>query len=415
MIRMSKQKNVLVPHYMHQFSCIGSDCEDSCCAGWRVNIDEPTYKKYHRVQDHELTPLLSKNVTRNRSNPSQENYAKIKMNQKGACVFLTETKLCHIQLKLGEEYLSNTCAHYPRITNQVNGVLEKSATVSCPEIARLALLNPDGIEFDEIRESSELRRTIQKKLEVHEKKASHKLQKYFWELRIFTIQVLQNRNYSLAERLIILGLFFQKIEENLSNNSPDKTLELIATYTSIMDDGSLKEHLDLIPVQETVQMELVKEMADRRYLQGINSQRYKECYSETLLGLKFIKDTPFAEVAKTYPEVCQTYFKPFMEEHEYILENYLVNHVYKSLFPLSGFPSLFDNYVMLVVHYSIIKLHLIGMSGHHKGLTQDLVIKLIQSFSKNVEHNQLFLKGLFDLLQKNEFTTMAYMAILIKN
>jgi lysine-N-methylase len=162
-------------------------------------------------------------------------------------------------------------------------------------------------------------------------------------------------------------------------------------------------------------MELVKEMADRRYTQGINSRRYKECYSDTLVGLKYITGTPFAEVAKAYPEVYQTYYKPFMEEHEYILENYMVNHVYKGLFPFSGFPNLFDNYVMLVVHYSIIKLHLIGMSGHHKGLTQELVIKLIQSFSKNVEHNQLYLKGIFDVLQKNEFTTMAYMAILIKN
>ncbi len=412
---MSKQKTVLVPQYMHQFSCVGSDCEDSCCVGWRVNIDEATYKKYNRIQDQELTPLMDKQVTRNRSNPSQENYAKIKMNPDGACVFLTENKLCHIQINLGEEYLSNTCAIYPRISNEVNGVLERSATVSCPEIARLALLNPDGIAFDEIEESGELRRTIQKKIDTHDKKVSHKLQKYFWELRIFTIQVLQNRAYLLAERLIILGLFFQKVEEHLSNESVGKIPELIAAYTSIIEEGSLKEYLDQIPVQETVQMELVKEMADQRFSQGLNSQRYKECYTDTLVGLKFITGTPFSEVAKAYPEVYQTYYKPFMAEHEYILENYLVNYVYKNMFPFSGFPKLFDNFVMLVVHYSMIKLHLIGMSGRHKGLNIDLVIKLIQSFAKTVEHNQLFLKGLFDRLQKNGFTTMAYMAILIKN
>lgn len=37
------------------------------------------------------------------------------------------------------------------MTRNVNDVLEQSGTVSCPEIARLALLNPDGIEFDEVQ------------------------------------------------------------------------------------------------------------------------------------------------------------------------------------------------------------------------------------------------------------------------
>ncbi len=162
-------------------------------------------------------------------------------------------------------------------------------------------------------------------------------------------------------------------------------------------------------------MELVKEMADQRFLQGVTNQRYKDCYKEMLIGLKYITGTPFSEVAETYPEIYQTFYKPFMDEHEYILENYLVNYVYKNLFPFSGFPALFDNYVILVIYYAIIKLHLIGMSGFYKGLNTDLAIKLIQSFSKTVEHNKLFVKGLFDLLKKNDFTTMAYMTILIKN
>lgn len=411
----TRTRPLLIPQYMQQFSCIGSACEDSCCVGWRVDIDEETYKKYNRVRDQELAPLFDKKVTRNRSNASSQNYAKIKMNQNGSCTFLNEESLCKIQLKLGEDYLSNTCAIYPRVTNEVNGITERSATVSCPEIARLALLNPNGIEFDEIEESVHTRSKIGKKLDTNDKKFSHKPQKYFWELRIFTIQVLQNRAYTLSERLIILGMFYQKAEEYISNEQLENIPQLIASYTTIIEEGSLKESLNNVPVQPTVQMELVKELADQRFMKGISNQRFRECYTEMMVGLKYITGTPFSEVAQAYPDVYQTYYKPFMDEHEYILENYLVNYVYKNTFPFGGFPSIFDEYVMLVVNYSLIKLHLIGMSGHHKGLTEDLVIKLIQSFSKTVEHNQLFLKGLFDLLKKNNFTTMPYMAILIKN
>ena len=98
------------------------------------------------------------------------------------------------------------------------------------------------------------------------------------------------------------------------------------------------------------------------------------------------------------------------------MENYLINHVFKNLFPLAGEKFAFDNYVMMVVHYAMIKLLLIGMSGVHKeNFSIDHVIKLIQSFSRTVEHNQNYLKQVFALLKANGFNTMPYMAILIKN
>ena len=105
-----------------------------------------------------------------------------------------------------------------------------------------------------------------------------------------------------------------------------------------------------------------------------------------------------------------------MAEHEYILENYLVNYVFKNLFPLSGEKRIFDNYVMLIVHYAMIKLLLIGMAGYHKeNFSVDHVLKLIQSFAKTIEHNNAYLKNVSDLLRANKFNTMPYMAILIKN
>ncbi|MCH3023273.1 lysine-N-methylase, partial [Listeria monocytogenes] len=88
-----------------------------------------------------------------------------------------------------------------------------------------------------------------------------------------------------------------------------------------------------------------------------------------------------------YADAYKKHYEPFMNEHEYMLENYLVNHVFKNLFPFTGEKDLFDAYVMLVMHYSLIKMHLIGMAGFHRTLTVDLIVKLIQSFAKTVEHN----------------------------
>ena len=409
-----KTRPLLVPKYMEEFSCIGSACEDSCCIGWRVDVDEATYKKYKKSRDVELKPLFEKKVTRQRSKASSMNYGKIKMENGSRCSFLSEENLCQVQLKLGEEYLSNTCTTYPRYINRINGIVEKSATMSCPEAARLALLNPNKLEFDQMEELADTRGFITKELDTNNPKYANKAQTYFWELRIFSIQVLQDRTYTLDERLIILGMFYQNVQEHINQADVHGIPQIIAKFTNWMDNHGMKELLDEVPSQLAVQMELCKELVDYRFNQAIPSQRYIECLTEMLVGIQYTTDATVEEVTEQYKKAFELFYEPFMTEHEYILENYLINYIFKNLFPL-GHKNLFDDYVMLVIHYSMIKLHLIGMAGFHQGLTIDLVIKLIQSFAKTVEHNQIYLGEMFKLLKENEFTTMPYMAILVKN
>lgn len=410
----TKNRQLLVPQYMQQFSCIGSDCEDSCCIGWKVTVDEDTYKKYKKSRDLELKPLFKNKVTRQRSNPCSSSYAKIKMEDGRRCSFLSEENLCRVQLKLGEEYLSNTCTVYPRAINSINGVIEKSATTSCPEVARLALLNPNGIDFAEIEEPTSTPGSIVKQLKTDGPKMDNNPQKYFWELRIFSIQVIQDRSYTLAERLIILGMFYQNVQKQIDQGDVHGIPNVIANFNNWMSNQGMKESLHKIPAQLAIQMALCKELVDYRYNQSISSQRYADCLKEMLKGIEYTEEATIEEVTEHYKKAYEEFYEPFMTEHEYILENYLVNYVFKNLFPL-GQKTLFDDYVMLVIHYSMIKLHLIGMAGFHKGLTTDLVIKLIQSFGKTVEHSTTYLKNIFNLLKANEFTTLPYMAILIKN
>ena len=42
-------RKILVPDYISSFACIGSECEDTCCAGWQVPVDKVTYQKYRKV------------------------------------------------------------------------------------------------------------------------------------------------------------------------------------------------------------------------------------------------------------------------------------------------------------------------------------------------------------------------------
>lgn len=409
-----KTRAVLIPQYVNDFFCIGTACEDSCCSGWRVNIDEDTYKKYRKSRDKELKPLLDKKITRQRSQGSSTSYAKIQMDQEGKCSFLNEESLCKIQMNLGPDLLSNTCAIYPRSLNRINEIVEKSLTMSCPEAARLALLNPNGIEFDQKEEPTNTRGYILKQLDTNNPRLKDRVQHYFWDLRVFSIKVLQDRTYTIEDRLIILGMFFQNVQKLINKEELHNIPDSIASYTNLMADKGMKKSLSEIPSNIKIQLELCKTLVDVRFRQGITSKRYIDCLQEMLLGIQYKEDASVEKITEKYNVAYREFYKPFMDEHDYILENYLVNHVFKNTFPI-GENTPFQDYVMLVIHYSMIKLHLIGMAGFHEGLSKELVIKLIQSFAKTVEHNGNYLKGVSELLKDAGYNTMAYMAILVKN
>jgi len=230
-IMQAKKREFIAPKYMEQFQCIGSACEDTCCAGWKVIVDKETFKEYKNTSHPELKPLLKENVKRNRTGETDASYAKIKMDSSGNCTLLDDDHLCRIQKELGPEFLSNTCAVYPRNLNMVENVIEKSATLSCPEVARLVLLNKEGIEFIQDVEPSDSKGFVKKN------SISKQQQEIFWDLRIFTITTLQNRNISIEDRLIILGLFLRKYEALVSDGKSDKTKAIIEEFNKGIDNG----------------------------------------------------------------------------------------------------------------------------------------------------------------------------------
>lgn len=413
---MSKRKiPVLEPQYMKRFKCTGTECEDSCCMGWGLDIDKGSYNKYKSVEHEELTPMFDRYIVVNDQISSDQRYAKVILDNKAACPFLNEKMLCKIQCIMGEEYLSNVCATYPRVLNVVDGILEMSGILSCPEIARLALLNKAGIEFDEKMQRVDIRVVRVSNLDIYDSEFADKPHKHFWKLRIFTITVLQNRNYALWERLVLLGLFYYKCKDLILNKKVDEIESLIEKYSEMIQENSFKSELSGIPKLHTVQMKLLKEIADERICMGDLSGRYIECFKEFLEGLGYTQELSAEEVEKKYIEAHQLFYEPFMKDHHYILENYLVSYVFTKLFPIKNSLYLVDDYIEMVLHYSLIKMYLIGMAVYHKGLTVELVLKLIQCFTRAVDHSPEYLKSIKELMNKDGYDSLAYMAILIRN
>lgn len=413
---MIKSNTVFVPKYLNDFNCIGSKCEDNCCYGWKVQINEDMYKKYKKVPNNQIKPVLEKFITRNRSNPTAENYAKIRMDSNGNCPFLNEDKLCNIHLTLGSEYLSKVCTTYPRVTNIVNGIYEKSLSLSCPEITRMVILNPNIMEFEEIKEPTATPNIINMNINTDDNKYSNKVHKYFWDLRIFAITLLQNRNYKVWERLIILGFFIRKVDRYAEEGSTNLIPTLVNDYNNLIDDGIFNQELENIPTRVEIQMEFMKKLNDLRLLSGMpqNTNSYVTCVIEFLKGLDYTDEADIDEVTSRYNNAYRDYYKPFMDEHEYMLENILVNTTFMNMFPVNSSKGVFEGYMVLVATFALIKMMLIGISAYHKGLNEDIIIKLIYSFSRTIEHSG-FLNSIINTINENEYNSLAHMAVLIKN
>jgi lysine-N-methylase len=89
-----------------------------------------------------------------------------------------------------------------------------------------------------------------------------------------------------------------------------------------------------------------------------------------------------------------------MQAHPFILENYLVNHIFKTRFPFGvnhkGEPNTpLNEFLVTGVLYAAINGLLIGIAGHNREhFATAHVVKLVQSFSKAVEHCPEFLPTL---------------------
>ncbi len=147
---------VRVPNYFYEFKCRASECEDTCCAGWEIVIDDETHKRYENVEGEFGEILRSKIVKSDGEN--------IFLLNNGNCSFLNEKKMCEIYINLGEDHLCYTCQQFPRYTEEFLDLKEVGLSLSCPEAARIILRKAENTTFN-LSEEDKCESKTQKELE----------------------------------------------------------------------------------------------------------------------------------------------------------------------------------------------------------------------------------------------------------
>ncbi|HJT88880.1 MAG TPA: flagellin lysine-N-methylase [Bryobacteraceae bacterium] len=420
---MQRPTRVLKSLQYGRFRCLGADCEDTCCDGWAVTVDRPAYERFQQCSDPAWRSSFEKFVTVN-AEPAEHSYATIQLSGT-TCPFLSEG-LCSVHQRFGEEFLPVTCASFPRVWNVVDQTLEQSLDPGCPEAARLVLLDPGRAVFEEAdlerRDFSEARlASVETAAGGHSKTYRH-----FGAVRKFVIGLLQNRALPLAKRVQILSFFCEKLQEAAAGGAERQIPELVQGYEAAVNGGLFDQVLNQLSAIPAARLETVLELIVSRITSDFTNKRFLETYKTFMEGIEWTSHSTMEEIAARQANAYARYYAPFLERHGYMLEHYLVNYVYRGLFPFGPQEStdglrkqniqrsIQESFLLLAVYFAVIQTLLAGLAGFHKdAFGPPHVIQVVYTFTRTFEHSLAFPTRMMEILKARGWDNAMGAAVLV--
>lgn len=431
---------VLEPTYFKDFHCIAGECKNTCCHEWNIFVPREEYMKIRAAcEKNRMGDLFRETFKRCRGTASDKQYAEFVFNEKQECRFLREG-LCSLQQKCGYGVLPETCKLFPRATWVSPVGIERACSTGCEEVINLLVDMPQGIGFTEV-ELNENEWSVSTDAPDLSKKA---LWSQYNEVQALCISILQNRDYSFANRMILLGLALQDLHE-------DNREQWIAQKSTLLQyDESMNQSLDALPINPSVSVanamtiwRMIVTRADR----GCTPERARrlgaQCRCETtkdspiallldkaidtlqveftstrkdynLRGISLTDDRDdshsIAISAERYAQASAAFDK-WMQGREYILENVMVNFFFSNQYPLVN-EQVWDNYMKLCTVYNFFRVA--AIASIYENPSVDALSAVWVQCSRSLMHSLGAMNGIAHDYHKNGADTLAHMAVIIK-
>ncbi len=373
------------PRYFSEFRCIGAECENTCCGGWGIVLDQATFGRLRGSPDptiaatagHYLVPLPGGTPKR---------FGVIGLDQTLTCPFLAADRLCRIQRRLGETALPAVCDNFPRNCKVVDGVARRSLSLSCPEAARRILLDPSAMMFSE-------RLYPEDGLRVDEELSGSGLPEHHLPMQQLAFEIALTQERPLEERLLLLGRLAE-----LSQGCVDRgeaVGPMLDAFRQAMDDGRLgirepapaevaRQQAGLL--QLLVHGELLEQATPDASIEALNP--YFAAYHHEL---RDELESAGADLAGRLQDGYRRYFLPYLEENAQVGVNLVLHWIYHEQFPHQRDGNLFEACARFLFRYFYLRAYLSLLARRRGGIDDALVIGVAHSLSRFLEHNeQLF-------------------------
>ncbi|MEY2653030.1 MAG: hypothetical protein RLZZ524_57 [Pseudomonadota bacterium] len=427
---MSKFSPVaLVPQYLQAFQCIGPACPETCCSGWRVTIDKATYKKMQAIREEPLRQRVVAHLVREEAQDPAA-WAHLQMQANGDCGFLDADRLCSIQKQLGAGALSDTCNHYPRHFQQVDGEHRVHATLSCPEAARLALTDPQAmraspVTLDAFANAGELPPLITWNDSAAAPKVSHLGGRVLHDLLIHLIQSPEHDTFdALALALMLVRRVNAHLQELASRpadavGTREQRLqalsELFSRFMDAQHNAALLDVVRGLDTGERLAPDLLRSVSQMIWQRRL-TRSARDMLQDVVAGLKL--DDPDAQVARDIWDRTRLARWPDWEaRHGHLLRNYLVNSLELAL-PARHFgtpQALEDACLDLLIRAALIRYWLIGqMALHGDAFGETHAVRTVYALSRSIEHDRRFMAGVLQALEQQGIRSLATGLVLIR-
>lgn len=201
------------PKYYERFACIAGECEDTCCAGWEIDIDDASYEYYMQIPG-KFGERIRENIKEYQldDEDAYESHGFL-LKEGKRCPFLNSDNLCDMILELGEDAICDVCTNTPRNFLEYGNAREISISPSCVEAGRLIFGSREKVTFVEV-ETDET-------LDFEESAEDLAVADAVRGARDTAIDILQNREKSIYQRICDFLSYSQEVQSCLNQERPD--------------------------------------------------------------------------------------------------------------------------------------------------------------------------------------------------
>ena len=402
------------PRYLQSFHCVGSACIENCCSGWQIGIDKPTFQKYQAIKIEPLASLVRQHVHKSSGSVSVgASYATISLKTGQACPFLDEARLCQIHAGLGAQALSNTCKEYPRIYTLEGAHIGASASLSCPEAARLALATADALEMDVVTlpfANPSLVPFNRRSAPVGAGEPDL-VRRHALVLREALMTVIKHPDLDASQALVVCGLLLRQVakvaaeaaEQGADAGWADQGLS--NAFGQYLNPDFLAQaggHVRGLNISKELQASLLVGATQKFLDDHGGRESFRELMAAVQVGMQ-------AGIA-----LGADRFSAFEAAHPHVLKNYLLNDLSTTLFSRVGMAALEADFMGLAVRFALMKFYLQALAARPNcdfGL--DECVRVVYVVARNIEHNQRFMPMVLQSLKDNDALRMEVLATLV--
>lgn len=397
---------VLEPDFYKDFGCVGAACRSNCCKGWRLEVDKASYKKLRALREPQwLAEGFGSYLKRNPSNRGDTDYALLQRDQAGACRLQRADGLCRIHAELGADYLCDVCQGYPRSRTLLPDLLveERGLSISCEEVARLLLAHPQPILFvqSELEVANPSGHAYQHGLTMATETKRQPLQTHFLQTQTVLVALLQAREYSLEQRMLLVVLLLDKLAALEESGCVDDAPDTLEQFVSAVQAGLYDELLE-----RSFAVTAAKLFADYGMLYAFGYAPDEELHpllQRCQTGLQTVDCT-----------VRMEHYRALLQERGHLIEHLLVSDLWNKGLPFVKNHSVRENLYYLVATYAVLRSFVSGYLAGGEMPSDTELVDCIAYFGKSVLHNNVNFTTNIELLRRNEMTELPLLLAIIK-